>query len=540
MNHSPILGVSRDGWEKGRTGNESCHEPNHPRAVRKRSVGFVPRPTQRLSRQGGQAPYILYQLEAWTTTSGSQSPFPDSQSVPLRREGLSAMDSTWVQLYDPLGSAWLSTLAAAVPLLLLLGLLLLGASAPRAALSGLLAAFAVAVFVYQMPCRLAIAAAAYGACFGLMPIGWIVLAAVFLYHLTVRSGQFEIVKRSVAAISPDRRIQALLIAFSFGTFLEGCAGFGTPVAICSALLIGLGFRPLYAAGIALLANTAPVAFGSLGIPIITLAKTAYPDLAAETSQMALSQMAGRQLAIFSILIPFWLVVAMGGWKSVKGCWPAILVSGGSFSIIEFLVSNFHGPKLVGVSQGLGSLVALTVFLRFWQPREIWRFPDEPAGEVATIGPPPTRREIAYAWTPWIMLSVILALWSSPWWNKAIEGRHEELDEGRVTVSRCVIPWWPCHGKRERFRSNAAAGNCSGLTLPIISRVSLAVPGLDRQIYRNAPVVPVPEGSDRRGQARDGRVRSQLALRSGHQHLRGRHILGLVATDRGGRLHAAIR
>ena len=188
-------------------------------------------------------------------------------------------------------------------------------------------------------------------------------------------------------------------------------------------MIGLGFRPLYAAGIALLANTAPVAFGSLGIPIVTLAKTAYPDLAAGTSQMVLSQMAGRQLALFSLIIPFWLVAVMSGWKSVKGCWPAILISGGSFSIIEFLVSNFHGPKLVGVSQGLGSLVALAVFLRFWQPREVWRFPDEPAGlddpggGIATIGPPPTRREVAYAWTPWIMLSAILALWSSPWWTR---------------------------------------------------------------------------------------------------------------------------
>ena len=195
-------------------------------------------------------------------------------------------------------------------------------------------------------------------------------APFFLFHLTVRAGQFEIVKRSVAAISPDRRMQALLIAFSFGTFLEGAAGFGTPVAISAALLIGMGFSPLYAAGLALLANTSPVAFGALGTPIITLAKVSGLD------EMALSQMAGRQLPLFSLIMPAWLVAMMSGWKGVKGCWPAILVCGGSFAAIQFLTSNFHGPTLVDVLGGVGSLVILTVFLRFWQPKEIWRFPDE--------------------------------------------------------------------------------------------------------------------------------------------------------------------
>ncbi len=202
-----------------------------------------------------------------------------------------------------------------------------------------------------------------------MPIGWIVLAAIFLYHLTVRTGQFEIVKRSVMAISPDHRMQALLIAFSFGSFLEGAAGFGTPVAISSALLIGLGFSPLYAAGLALLANTSPVAFGSLGLPIVTLAKVSG------LNEMLLCQMAGRQLTLFSFIVPFWIVGIMAGWKGIKGCWPAILVCGGTYAIAQFCISNWYGPTLVNTVGGIASLVATTLFLRVWQPQKIWRFPE---------------------------------------------------------------------------------------------------------------------------------------------------------------------
>ena len=281
----------------------------------------------------------------------------------------------WVQNYDPLGSAALSTVAAGLPIVVLLGLLVVGVAAPRAALAGLIAALGVAIGVFRMPVSAALAAAGYGGCYGLLPIGWIVLAAVFLYHLTVRSGQFDVVKRSVTAISPDRRMQALLIAFSFGTFLEGAAGFGTPVAISAALLIGLGFSPLYAAGLALLANTSPVAFGALGTPIILLAKVSG------INEMALSQMAGRQLPLFSLVIPAWLVAVMSGWKGVKGCWPAILVCGGSFATIQFCTSNFHGPALVDVFGGVGSLVTLAVFLQFWQPKEVWRFPGEKEQET---------------------------------------------------------------------------------------------------------------------------------------------------------------
>ena len=325
------------------------------------------------------------------------------------------MPSPWVQTYNPWGSEWLSTLVAAIPILLLLGSLVAGASAPRAAWRGLAAALLIAIFVYDMPAKPALAAAGFGACFGLLPIGWIVLNAVFLYHLTVRSGQFEIVKRSVAAISPDRRMQALLIAFSFGTFLEGAAGFGTPVAISAALLIGLGFSPLYAAGLALIANTSPVAFGALGTPIKML------HTVSDIDELALSQMAGRQLPLFSLIIPAWLVAVMSGWKSVKGCWPAILVCGGSFALIQFLVSNLHGPTLVDVLGGVGSLVALTVFLRFWQPKEIWRFPDEKPIAAAANDPPPTARQVAYAWTPWLLLSAMVFVWGLPAWRDVLDG-----------------------------------------------------------------------------------------------------------------------
>jgi len=388
----------------------------------------------------------------------------------------------WVQVYNPCGSAFWSTLMAGLPIVLLLGLLLSSVSAPRAAATALGAALAVAIYGFGLPASAAFAAAGYGACFGLLPIGWIVFCAIFLYQLTVRSGQFEIVKRSVAAISPDRRIQALLIAFSFGTFLEGAAGFGTPVAISAALLIGIGFSPLYAAGLALLANTAPVAFGALGTPIITLAKVSG------LNEMALCQMVGRQLPLFSLIVPVWLVAIMSGRKGIKGCWPAILVCGGSFASIQFVFANFHGPTLVGVLGGVGSLIILTVFLQFWQPKQIWRFPDElnnNASEPAESSPiqnadqsrkntaydhpqdksapaPLKPRQIAYAWMPWILLSLMVFLWGWPSWKTMLDGGTPE-------------------------RPNCLQG---------IGKLSFNVPELHNLIYRTAPVVVIPAGSDR--------------------------------------------
>ncbi len=378
----------------------------------------------------------------------------------------------WVQNYNPLGSAIWSPAAAGLPIVVLLGLLVWGVSAPRAALAGLSAALGVAIGVFKMPAAPALAAAAYGGCYGLLPIGWIVLSAVFLYHLTVRTGQFEIVKHSVTSISPDQRMQALLIAFSFGTFLEGAAGFGTPVAISAALLIGLGFSPLYAAGLALLANTSPVAFGALGTPIILLARVSG------ISEMALSQMAGRQLTLFSLLIPAWLVAVMSGWKGVKGCWPAILVCGGSYAAIQFFVSNWFGPTLVNVVGGIGSLAALAVFLQFWQPKEIWRFPSEdrdsapnasfPRGAwqrdsslpspLAALSP----RQVAYAWMPWVLLSAMVFLWGTPAWKTFLNGGQED-------------------------HPNCLAG---------VGKLTIEVPRLHNVVYRAAPVVAVAPGKDR--------------------------------------------
>jgi lactate permease len=362
----------------------------------------------------------------------------------------------WVQVYDPLGAAWLSTLLAAAPIVVLLGLLVAGQSAPRAAVLGLAVALAVAVAGFGMPMSAAVASAVYGAGFGLLPIGWIVLAAVFLFHLTVRAGQFDVVKHSVAALSPDRRMQALLIAFSFGSFVEGAAGFGTPVAISAALMIGLGFSPLYAAGLALLANTSPVAFGALGTPITTLAKISGID------EMALSQMAGRQLPFFSLIVPAWLVATMAGWRGVLGCWPAILVCGGSFAAIQCLTANFHGPTLVDVVGGLGSLVSLAVFLKFWQPREVWRFADEPPQSEAGPEVHYSRREIIRAWVPWALLSVLVFVWGTPGFRTVLNGGTPE-------------------------QPNALAG---------IGKVSWPMPGLDGLVYRTAPVVKLAEGSDR--------------------------------------------
>ncbi len=390
------------------------------------------------------------------------------------------MPVQWVQVYDPLGSAVWSPVAAGLPIVVLLGLLLLGAPAPRAALAGLAAALGVAIGVFKMPASAALASAGYGACFGLLPIGWIVLAAVFLYHLTVRSGQFEVVKRSVSAISPDRRMQALLIAFSFGTFLEGAAGFGTPVAISAALLIGLGFSPLYAAGLALLANTSPVAFGALGTPIITLARVSG------IKEMALSQMAGRQLTPFSLIIPVWLVAMMAGWKGVRGCWPAILVCGGSFAAFQFCISNWHGPALVNVLGGIGSLVALSVFLRFWQPKEIWRFPEEEKNVLVTLRVtqlphaereeynPLAPRQVAYAWMPWVLLSAMVFLWGWPAGKTLLEGG----------------------GKDD---PNCLAG---------VAKLTFEVPRLHKVVYRTAPVVAV---SPETGYAKDGPEKAEYEL-----------------------------
>jgi lactate permease len=345
----------------------------------------------------------------------------------------------WTQIYNPTGSEILSTLLAAAPVIALLGTLgLLGWSAPKSAALGLATALAVAIGVYGMPWQSAVAAAGYGACFGLFPIGWIVLAAVFLYVLTVQAGEFEKVKHSVVVLSPDHRIQALLIAFCFGAFVEGAAGFGTPVAISGALLIGAGFPPLQAAGLTLIANTAPVAFGALGTPIITLAKvTGLPE-------MQLSAMAGRQLPLFSLIIPAWMVCVMSGWKGVCGVWPAVLVSGGSFAVIQFLVSNYLGPTLTDVAGGVTSMAALAMLLRFWRPRELWQYPSD-AAQVAdadhkSVLRDYTQRETARAWIPWVILSISVFLWGVPQFRTLLDGGKPLAALASRTSSETAA-WW---------------------------------------------------------------------------------------------------
>ena len=362
----------------------------------------------------------------------------------------------WIQVYDPLGNPWLSTAAAALPIVLLLVTLgVLEWKAHWAALTGLISALAVSTIVYGMPVPTAAATAVYGAAYGLLPIGWIIVNAVFLYNLTVETGQFGIVKSSVANLSADRRIQALLIAFSFGAFIEGASGFGTPVAICSALLMGLGFTPLYAAGLALIANTAPVAFGAIGTPILTLA--AVTGLPATT----LSAMAGRQLPFVSVIIPVWLVVTMSGWGGLSGVWPAVLISGGVFAIAQYAWSNFVGPELVDIIGGLLSLGALTVLCRVWKPREVWLFPEErdaissrPAlsgsanrgtSGVTVKAPAIARPALVRAWMPWVFLSVLVILWGLPSMKALMNGGTGGLAAFRAgrpaVVSQALSPTW---------------------------------------------------------------------------------------------------
>jgi lactate permease len=319
---------------------------------------------------------------------------------------------SWTQVYTPVaGSVGLSALVAALPVAVLLGLLAFGhARAHWAALAGLAASLAVAVLVFGMPPGLAGAAALNGAGYGLFPIGWIVLCAIFVYDVTVQSGDFEVVKHTVAGLASDRRLQALLIAFSFGAFIEGAAGFGTPVAISAAMLIGLGFRPLQAAGMALIGNTAPVAFGALGTPLIALAGVTGLPLD------QLSALVGRILTVFSVIVPFWLVWAMAGRKSMLEVWPACLTAGVSFGVAQFLVSNLHGPWLVDIAGSLVSMLALVVLLKFWQPRSTWSFAHETeAGRraEATARPAIDSRRALKAWMPWMLLSVLVFAWGVP-------------------------------------------------------------------------------------------------------------------------------
>jgi lactate permease len=320
---------------------------------------------------------------------------------------LPPLNAPWQQVYDPTGNWLLSSLVAAIPIVVLLGSLALGhVKAHYAALAGLAAALLTAIFGFHMPARLAGATAVYGAGYGLFPIGWIVLSVIFMYQLSVASGRFAVLQHSLTGITNDRRLQLLLIAFCFGAFFEGAAGFGTPVAVTAALLIGLGFKPLEASGLSLIANTAPVAFGALGTPIIALSKVTG------ISEIALAAMTGRILTPFCILVPFWLIWAFAGFSGMMEVWPGILVAGVTFAVPQLIVSNLHGPWVVNIISSVVSMLCLTGFLLIWHPKRIWQFDHEEKSSVARTEQIYSRREITQAWIPWVVLSVIVFVWGT--------------------------------------------------------------------------------------------------------------------------------
>jgi lactate permease len=345
----------------------------------------------------------------------------------------------WSQNYDPTGSALLSTLLAVAPLAVLLGsLALLRWRAPYAALAGLATALLVATLGFGMPAPLALSAAGFGAAYGLLPIGWIVLNIIFMYQLTLERGQFAVMRDSIAGITDDSRLQLLLIAFCFGAFFEGAAGFGTPVAVTGAMLIGLGFSPLQAAGLSLIANTAPVAFGALGTPLITLAGvTSLPVL-------QLSAVVGRMMVPFALIVPFWLLVAYCGWRRTLQVWPAVLVTGLAFSATQLAISNLHGPSLTAIGASLVSIAVLIGFLRIWKPASPMRIADASGTETTVVRA--DGAAVRKAWMPWLILTVLVFTWGLPQSKAWLDG---------------------------------------------IFRIGLPVPGLDQLVQRVPPVVAQP-------------------------------------------------
>jgi len=355
----------------------------------------------------------------------------------------------WNQVYDPFNNPVLSTVAAALPVVSLLVLIASGkVKAHIAALIALVLAALVAVFLFTMPAGLALRAVALGAVTGFFPIGWIVLNVIFLYRLTVATGAFETLQKTVGSVTADRRLQLLLIAFSFGAFFEGASGFGTPVAVTGAILIGLGFSPLAASGLSLIANTAPVAYGALGTPIAGLASVTGID------PYLLGAMVGRQLPFFSLIVPFWLIWAFAGRRGLKDVWPAVLVTGASFAIPQFLISNYVNPWIVDIGASLISMACLIGFLRIWQPRNVWLSPalrgrDESAGTMpgkpVVDGARPTAKQVWYALIPWIIVCVILLIWGTGWfkslvnpiftWNYAVEGLHNLVQKVPPVVAK---------------------------------------------------------------------------------------------------------
>jgi L-lactate transport len=310
---------------------------------------------------------------------------------------------TWQQIYDPLGNLWLSSLIAAIPIIFFfVALAVFRLKGHIAGTVTVALALAVAIFFYGMPIEMALASAGYGFLYGLWPIAWIIVTAVFLYKVTVKTGQFEIIRASVVSLTEDQRLQMLLVGFAFGAFLEGAAGFGAPVAITAALLVGLGFNPLYAAGLCLITNTAPVAFGAMGIPITVAGQVTGIDA------FKIGQMAGRQLPLLSVLVPLWVIMIMDGWRGVRETWPAILVTGVSFAVTQFFTANFIGPELPDITSALVSLISLSVFLKFWKPKRIFRFPGQ---EVTVKAESHSLGTVLKAWSPFAILTAFVTIWS---------------------------------------------------------------------------------------------------------------------------------
>ena len=320
------------------------------------------------------------------------------------------MLQSWQQIYDPLGNIWISSLIALIPIIFFfLALAVFRLKGSVAGTITVVLALLVSLFAYQVPVTIAFASMIYGFFYGLWPIAWIIIGAVFLYKISVKTGQFNIIRSSILSITEDQRLQMLLVGFAFGTFLEGAAGFGAPVAITAALLVGLGFKPLYAAGLCLIVNTAPVAFGAMGIPIIVAGQVSGVDT------MEIRQMVGRQLPFMVPIVLFWIMGIMDGWRGIKETWPAVIVAGGSFAIAQYLTSNFVGPELPDITAAIASLVTLTILLKYWKPKHIFRFADQDTSIDENLEAQKQQKysigQIAKAWSPFMILTVMVTIWS---------------------------------------------------------------------------------------------------------------------------------
>jgi L-lactate permease len=316
------------------------------------------------------------------------------------------MQEAWQQVYDPVGNIWVSSLIALIPVVFFfVALTVLRLKGYVAGTITVILALAVALFAYQMPLSAALGSVVYGFLYGLWPIAWIIIGAVFLYKVSVKTGQFDIIRSSILSVTADQRLQMLLVGFSFGAFLEGAAGFGAPVAITAALLVGLGFNPLYAAGLCLIVNTAPVAFGAMGIPMIVAGQVTGLD------PFVIGQMAGRQLPFLTVIVLFWVMAIMDGWRGIKETWPAILVASLSFAITQFLTANYIGPELPDITASIVSLICLTLFLKVWQPKNIFRFEGAEKVDPAATAKTFTLGQVVKAWSPFIILTAMVSIWS---------------------------------------------------------------------------------------------------------------------------------